>query len=214
MSLYKKKGIYCIRNIVNNKRYIGSTYLSFGDRRDVHFAMLRNGKHHSKLLQDDYNKYGENNFLFEIIEEVYSDISDDYYNREKFYIEKFDSFNSGYNKTLGGLGSKGTTTSIEKRNILSEINRKRMTGTILCKETRNKMKASRENNKNRTYGNGSILTKEQVVDIKNMLISGKRVADIAETYNVTTSCISSINKNRNWKSVEVDGWKEYLERNR
>lgn len=66
MSIYKQRGIYKIVNHKNNKIYIGYASISLGDRRDSHFACLRNGYHFNKDLQDDFNKYGEENFSFEV----------------------------------------------------------------------------------------------------------------------------------------------------
>ena len=59
-------GIYRIRNIINNKIYIGSAF-NFKTREKRHFNQLRKGKHHSVLLQRAFDKYGEENFVFEII---------------------------------------------------------------------------------------------------------------------------------------------------
>jgi group I intron endonuclease len=62
-------GIYQIRNTLNNDIYIGSTSKSFNRRRIQHFSELRKGKHHSVHLQRAVNKYGINNFVFEVIKE-------------------------------------------------------------------------------------------------------------------------------------------------
>jgi group I intron endonuclease len=61
-----ESGIYIIRNIVNNHIYIGSTK-DFSKREYSHFNSLKNNKHHSKYLQNAFNKYGEDNFKFEVI---------------------------------------------------------------------------------------------------------------------------------------------------
>jgi group I intron endonuclease len=63
------KVIYKIKNITNNKIYIGSA-IDFNSRVRVHKFQLRNNKHHSKYLQRAWNKYGENSIEFEIIEIV------------------------------------------------------------------------------------------------------------------------------------------------
>ena len=68
--LYNERGIYEIVNLANNKFYIGYASISFGDRRDSHFARLRNGYHFNKYLQSDFDKYGEENFDFKIIETI------------------------------------------------------------------------------------------------------------------------------------------------
>ena len=59
-------GIYKITNTVNNKIYIGSA-LNFKQRFYVHKSSLKRNKHHSKYLQRSYNKYGIENFKFEVI---------------------------------------------------------------------------------------------------------------------------------------------------
>lgn len=60
-------GIYKIKNIVNNKIYIGSSN-NIHKRKNEHFSALKNGTHCNSHLQRAYNFYGENNFIFEIIE--------------------------------------------------------------------------------------------------------------------------------------------------
>lgn len=80
-------GIYIIKNIINNKCYIGSTS-HINQRKKEHFSRLYNQTHHNIHLQNSYNKYGKDAFIFEIIEVV------DYKNggkltlldREQYYI--------------------------------------------------------------------------------------------------------------------------------
>lgn len=63
----KFSGIYCIINIKNNKCYIGSTkYIS--SRLWKHRSLLRNKKHDNQHLQNAWNKYGEDNFDYYIVE--------------------------------------------------------------------------------------------------------------------------------------------------
>ena len=66
-SIPENSGIYCIMNILNNKKYIGST-LNFRNRLRRHYYMLRKCKHHNYHLQNAYNKYGANCFVFIILE--------------------------------------------------------------------------------------------------------------------------------------------------
>jgi len=37
-------------------------------RKSAHFSLLRHGKHYNKYLQNAWNKYGESNFIFEVVE--------------------------------------------------------------------------------------------------------------------------------------------------
>ena len=58
-------GIYKITNNVNGKFYIGSSQ-NISRRWYDHKRELRIQKHHNKYLQRAWNKYGEENFSFEI----------------------------------------------------------------------------------------------------------------------------------------------------
>src|SRR6476620_11859536 len=60
-------GIYQIRNLINDKRYVGSTSTSFARRWQQHLNLLLQGKHHCKHLQNSWNKYGAEAFAYEII---------------------------------------------------------------------------------------------------------------------------------------------------
>jgi group I intron endonuclease len=66
-------GIYKIRSITNNKEYIGSSVNIYKRFKD-HKRLLKRNKHHSHHLQNHFNKYGEDDLEFTIIELV-NDIS-------------------------------------------------------------------------------------------------------------------------------------------
>ena len=76
--------IYAIENKTNHKMYIGgATYPS--QRWSEHKSALRLNRHRNQPLQDDWNKYGEDNFLFVIIERVekeYLSAREDYHIRQ------------------------------------------------------------------------------------------------------------------------------------
>ena len=91
MDLKGKSGIYVIRNIVNDKVYIGKAK-DLSSRKSSHFSQLNSGKHSNKKLQSEYNLYGKNIFAFEVLE-----ITDDLKNRESYYVNKFNSIENGYN---------------------------------------------------------------------------------------------------------------------
>lgn len=61
-------GVYAIINILNNKKYVGSTKC-FKARFAEHRSQLRKGNHKNIHLQRAYNRYGENYFRFMILEE-------------------------------------------------------------------------------------------------------------------------------------------------
>jgi group I intron endonuclease len=63
------QGIYKIINVVNNKFYVGSA-VNFKRRKTRHFSELRTGKHNNSKLQNAWNKYGEQSFVFVIVESL------------------------------------------------------------------------------------------------------------------------------------------------
>lgn len=91
-------GIYKITCLKNNMVYIGqSTCLKTRIRN--HKGSLKRSSHTNTHLQNAWNKYGENNFIFEIIEECKGE---ELNNREVYWIEKYNSFKKGFNRTIGG----------------------------------------------------------------------------------------------------------------
>ena len=90
-------GIYKITNLKNNLVYIGQT-MNFGIRRRDHWSDKTNDD-----LHNDIQKLGREYFKFEIIEKCDVDQLDE---REKYWIEYYDSYNMGYNNTEGGSGNK------------------------------------------------------------------------------------------------------------
>lgn len=61
-----ESGIYCIKNRINGKTYIGQS-INLNKRKNIHYYYLNNNKHDNAHLQYAWNKYGENNFEFEIL---------------------------------------------------------------------------------------------------------------------------------------------------
>lgn len=211
MSLYKRKGIYSIINTINNKIYIGCTDMNFGDRRDCHFAMLRNNYHYNNKLQDDFNFYGEDIFIFNVLEDIDSSDPEIFYEKEKEYIKLTNSMKDGYNLTIGGLGTNGSKFSKERRQRTIENNRNCMLGRKLDDETKMKMSETRRKNQDRIHdGIGAILKPEEVLEIKRSLMNGERCKELANKYNVTVQCISRINMNKNWIKISPEGWEEYI----
>src|SRR5574344_1652699 len=93
-------GIYCIKNIKNNKIYIGQA-IDINNRINRHIRELKNNKHINKHLQNSWNKYGKNNFTFSTIINIKKEFLND---AEKFYINILlvNNRKYGYNKTIGG----------------------------------------------------------------------------------------------------------------
>lgn len=59
-------GIYEIRNLVNNKVYIGST-INLQKRYNSHISQLKNQNHDNQHLQNSYNQYGIDKFEMKLL---------------------------------------------------------------------------------------------------------------------------------------------------
>ena len=88
--LKNKSGIYVILNNINGKYYVGSA-INFRDRYGFHLWQLKNSIHKNTILLNSYNKYGKENFSFELLELLMN--GDDLIQREQFYIDSFDATN-------------------------------------------------------------------------------------------------------------------------
>lgn len=124
-------GIYKITNTTNGKCYIGQS-------RDIE---ARWAKHLSAYksspeweLYRAFKKYGIGAFSFEVIEEC---TIEELNEREIYWIAHFDSFNNGYNMTLGGEACNGTNDKVVYQYDLS--------GNFI-KEYKSAHEAARENN--------------------------------------------------------------------
>jgi group I intron endonuclease len=107
-------GIYKIKNLVNEKVYIGQS-VDIEKRWSTHKAELNNNHHHNIHLQNAWNKYGANNFEFSIVEECNIDQLNQC---EIYWISNFNSFENGYNLTVGG----GNTEEFSKSVIQFDLN--------------------------------------------------------------------------------------------
>ena len=96
-------GIYKITNIINNKCYIGQS-VQIERRWQWHKNNYnnKNERTYDNHFYRSIRKYGIENFKFEIIEECQEDELDE---REMHWIAHYDSFNNGYNSTIGGAGA-------------------------------------------------------------------------------------------------------------
>ncbi len=163
----KKSGIYKIINLINKKYYIGSA-ANINKRFSTHKRLLNTNKHYNNHLQKSYNKYGKENFHFEIIEYV------DSYNlieREQYWIDLLDANNrkKGYNKRLIAGSNLGVKAS---------------------KETKEKLRKSHLGHKRSSTANKKII-KSQYKKICQLNMNG----DYIQTFNSLKDAANFINVN-------------------
>jgi group I intron endonuclease len=100
----KPAGIFQIKNLGNGKALLGSS-LNLDGPLNSHKFMLTIGRHRNEELQKDWNKYGPEDFVFEILEVVKLsddpgfDLNDELTLLEQIWIERLQPFGErGYNK--------------------------------------------------------------------------------------------------------------------
>ena len=90
-------GIYKITNQLNNKSYIG-----LSANIEERFKKHRQCQEEDKILYIAIKKYGIENFDFSILELC---PIEQLAEREKYWIDYYDTYNNGYNATRGGEGN-------------------------------------------------------------------------------------------------------------
>jgi group I intron endonuclease len=160
-------GVYKISCLTTGKFYIGSAH-SLVKRKRTHLSCLRNKKHRNSKLQRAWEKYGEENFIFETLL-ICS--KDDVLFYEQLLLTKLDAVQNGFNispSVIGGKGVKHTEKTKAKlkeawiqrrmrpKNPVSEETKKKISLAKLgqkrkpfTEEARRNMAISRMGNKNR-----------------------------------------------------------------
>jgi len=132
-------GIYRITNKVNSKHYIGQAH-DIEDRWKQHLKSLRKNNHYNNYLQKAWNKYGEDNFEFKVVQECNEEDLNIF---ETLYINILKTLApDGYNLREGGNSNKHTEETKQK---ISESEK----GKKISEETKRKIS---EANKGKNKG--------------------------------------------------------------
>lgn len=109
------KGIvYCYHCIPTGKKYIGQT-IREKKRKKQHIRDCKRGINNK--FYRAVRKYGWELFIYGIIEEYDVDVLAEH---EIYYIDCYDTYNNGYNSTIGGDGVIGFFPSEETRKKMSD----------------------------------------------------------------------------------------------
>ena len=212
-SLKNIVGIYCIKNKINNKVYIGQS-TDITSRFRSHKSSLRRGNHYNSYLQKSWNKHGEDEFEFCILEECEIDMLDIL---ERHYIDIYNAMdkNFGYNNETGGnmrkKSSAETKLKISKNHINVSGENNPMYGKKMSQESIIKT-ITNENYINRkvkgTDNWKCTLSEDDARSIKKYFSDGHKpyrgeITDIAKKYNTTIMVVSHIKNGHAWKWLEV-----------
>lgn len=185
--------IYKIQNNINGKIYIGQTIRSLKIRFQKHcrFSSISIGEANMPIKKA-IKKYGKQNFTITEIESVDDSLLNE---REIFWIKYYDSYNNGYNATIGGaLSGKPKTISDENEIIIISKYLNGSTPNFLAKEYHVDRKTimnlfSRNNIKTRSIVEAC--SKGFISDdyIKQLLSEGKSQRQIAKIINRSQSTV-------------------------
>lgn len=201
-------GIYKYTNKINGKVYIGLS-------NDI---QRRSWEHQyfANCVQDTYfhralHKYGKENFEFEVLETFDENNREILGEREQYWIQYYDSYNNGYNETIGGDISNGRAkltkddviairkryANLERCMIVYEDYKDRISKTGFNKiwkgetwkdimpeiYTEENRRYHREHTANPgTYNGRAKLSEEDVRDIRTRYKNGESIDSIYEDY--------------------------------
>lgn len=207
-----KTKISCVYKIIclyNNKIYIGQT-LDYIDRINHHKNKLKRNCDDNPYLQNDYNKYGLNNFEFKIIEEC---LPNNLLERETYWINYYGGKDSdslyniqdlyGFNKhyCMNKQGSNNVmyhkTHTDEVKQLLHNIN----TGKVLSLEHRNKIsqglkRSACHNNENNQKRREALTKYDQnfIQALREEYSIVKNYTKIANKYKLQPAVVSNLIK--------------------
>lgn len=103
--------IYLATNLTNGKQYVGLSTVSMESRRKQHF---KKSKGNSPLkFHRAIRKYGKESFDWTVIDTAVTE--EELCKKEMYWINKLNTFNNGYNMTLGGDGLNGYKNTREQK---------------------------------------------------------------------------------------------------
>lgn len=157
-------GIYRIKNKLNEKCYYGSSK-NIEKRWRRHKNELRKNKHINTYLQNAWNKYGEENFVFEIIEECDESLL-------KEIEQKYLNTNPEYNIGLLASGGDNLSNNPNKNIIIEKIKKGSIDWVNSLSDEEKKEKYSKPLDKNSNWKGG--------ISFVYCLVCGKKIHQYAK----------------------------------
>lgn len=112
--------VYMIRNIINEKRYFGSS-LRWGSRLSAHRSQLRRGDHYNTLLSQEWLEFGDAAFEFVVIAEGLNLLNAKHIENEM--IERFNTTDTrfGYNVMMRGRWSTSARLRNTEKKLIAKL---------------------------------------------------------------------------------------------
>lgn len=113
--------IYCIKNNINGKCYVGKTLRLPEERFLEHLSDARKQTRENRPLYRAIKKYGDGNFSLQVLEECADKFASE---REIWYIKKLKTYAYGYNATIGGDGAQLFDHDVIKTQLKAGLSQK------------------------------------------------------------------------------------------
>lgn len=185
--------IYKITNKINGKIYIGQTIQNVKERFYQHCAEKCEIAVSNMAIHKAIKKYGKQNFTLEVVETVNKNYLNE---REIYWIQKYNSYDNGYNSTKGGQFYK-SFKDLPTNIIINEyIKGKslREIGKLINVDKQTIKRVLLQNNvslrKTRTYK----LTQEQRKQIIQEIYQGYSRKDIINKWGISKSYLCQLIK--------------------
>ena len=113
--------IYGVQNLITNRWYIGQTTTGFNTRYHGDFFKYKHNEltednEKRKLLAEDIEKYGQENFkIFEVLDVAFSEKELD--EKEAYYIDLYKAYDEGYNTQRGNIFKHGKAKRSDNNGI-------------------------------------------------------------------------------------------------
>lgn len=121
--------IYCIKNNINGKCYVGKTLKSPKERFSEHLYDAYKPTEENRPLYRAIKKYGKDNFSLHVLEECTDGLASE---REIWYIKKLKTYAYGYNATIGGDGKQLFDHNVIKAQLEAGLSQKLITELNGC----------------------------------------------------------------------------------
>lgn len=184
--------IYKITNNINNKVYIGQTVQKIQNRFYQHCATNCSEAVKNMAIHRAIHKYGKTTFTMEVLESCPKKMLDE---REKFWINYYDSYNNGYNSTLGGKKGNKPFKNLNNSDIISMYNKGYSLRLIALKYNVDKetiknilVRTGIKIRTTRTYKLSQLTRQALIMDYNN----GLSRKEILSKYNISKSYLSQL----------------------
>lgn len=204
-------GIYTIT--VNEKQYLGRTS-NFERRKRDHLRMLRNNTHPNSHLQNVFDKYGEESFLFELIEEINDHLL--LPALEQKYLDELDyarCYNISKDST-GGVyqngkktGNYGKFASLETRQKLSDSHKGIKQSAEQIQKRVAKLKGKKRSKEIVEKMKEIKAKKYRMISPAGIVFEVKNLKNFCQENNLNYNSMHDVSRN---KRSSCYGWKVYL----